>query len=369
MQQKNQKKYDFLIVGSSPIQLMMAIALSYTGKKILIVEQSGSLGGAWKYITLGGESYETSCHLIENYPRVYQVLEEYSGISFKNEMPEPVALLKSGKKIKYKTGGSYIKEFSKLLVIFTLLKTPLISRYIKKLKRKDSVEYYLRLTNWWKYKKGNVINFKGIYYPKGGYVVFLNGLIKNIEKMKIDLVHDKLLDIEAVRGDLHCHFESGGSKNFDKVYVSDSFFLTFLKKDIKLKKYWHVLISIDNEAEFAKLPKYIHFPDDDCFHRISITGDKAKHDKILLQTRVPPSEIKNLLERLNAFLLLGLFNFKQRDFSIIKEIEEFYPISNFKNSDVDERFSEILKTGKIVRVESNGDLALNVAKNSFLLKG
>jgi hypothetical protein len=74
--------YDAIVVGSSPISLLEALHLHYTGQKVLIVEASDRCGGAWQPIKICGiPNVDLGCHQIGSDMQVYEFLKEYLGCS------------------------------------------------------------------------------------------------------------------------------------------------------------------------------------------------------------------------------------------------------------------------------------------------
>ncbi len=72
--------FDVTVVGSSPFSLFEALYQSHSGKKVLILEESSTCGGAWKTISICGLSYiDLGCHQIEQNPQLKDFLKVYAG--------------------------------------------------------------------------------------------------------------------------------------------------------------------------------------------------------------------------------------------------------------------------------------------------
>ena len=59
----DKKIYDVAFLGSSPLVLMEATFLNLLSKKVLIIEESSSIGGAWSSLNLFGmRNIENAIH-------------------------------------------------------------------------------------------------------------------------------------------------------------------------------------------------------------------------------------------------------------------------------------------------------------------
>ena len=85
-------QYDAVIVSTSPVCLMTALALRAQGKRVLLVDQSPIIGGAWITTDIGGFSnVEVGCHLIDPDPAVYGFMKGL-GIAMQPLSPRPEIL-------------------------------------------------------------------------------------------------------------------------------------------------------------------------------------------------------------------------------------------------------------------------------------
>lgn len=70
-------KYDFIIVGSSPLNLIYAMDQKRQNKSVLVIDDKEVLGGAWYTKDLWGYSnLEVGCHTLKNKSKGYRVLKE-----------------------------------------------------------------------------------------------------------------------------------------------------------------------------------------------------------------------------------------------------------------------------------------------------
>lgn len=72
--------FDIVVIGSSPVSLIDALYEHHSGKRVMILEEKGSCGGAWKYIDVCGIPHvDLGCHLIGADKMTQKFLEEYIG--------------------------------------------------------------------------------------------------------------------------------------------------------------------------------------------------------------------------------------------------------------------------------------------------
>ena len=91
---KYESKFDHVIIGSSPLMLILALTLINQKKKICIIERDKLIGGAWKtYKNKELGTLETAAHLVEPYRNVYKILEKYSGERFILPELQPIKVL------------------------------------------------------------------------------------------------------------------------------------------------------------------------------------------------------------------------------------------------------------------------------------
>lgn len=99
------EQFDFIVVGSSPLNLVYAMDKKRQGKSVLVIDDKEVPGGAWYTKDLWGYSnLEVGCHTLKNKSKGYRVLKEHgvpmevmetqpavtvarpSGLSFLNSM-------------------------------------------------------------------------------------------------------------------------------------------------------------------------------------------------------------------------------------------------------------------------------------------
>ena len=99
---KGGTEFDDVVIGSSPLMIMQAIYLARRGRRVCVLDRSENFGGNWQVEMLAsGDNVEIACHLIEVFPGVYDLLENYSGVPFVPLDPQPVRITRRGLKVAY----------------------------------------------------------------------------------------------------------------------------------------------------------------------------------------------------------------------------------------------------------------------------
>tara|TARA_Y100001954_G_scaffold237864_1_gene303065 strand:+ start:3426 stop:4622 length:1197 start_codon:yes stop_codon:yes gene_type:complete len=84
------ESYDSVIVGASPTSLFEAMTLEFDGKKVLVVEASDRLGGAWTTRDLPGVgAVECGTHYLFDLPKVYSFIGQIDGVELLPAEPIP----------------------------------------------------------------------------------------------------------------------------------------------------------------------------------------------------------------------------------------------------------------------------------------
>ena len=156
--------FENIVIGSSPLMLLVAINIS-KGDSVLIIDKNKSLGGCWQVHKSKNNKFECASHLIERYPGVYEILEEYSSVKFAPLKRNPVRVFKNGIIIPYENKLILFLSFCKLVfgfVFFTLIFK------IFKIKKDEQLNYKIKLIDFIKFR---ISNFLEIIPRWGHYMV------------------------------------------------------------------------------------------------------------------------------------------------------------------------------------------------------
>ena len=72
---------DDLVLGSSPVSVLEAVALARRGRRVVVAEAEPTIGGVWRPVTVGDQVYaDQAPHLIDARPGIYEFLEDELGV-------------------------------------------------------------------------------------------------------------------------------------------------------------------------------------------------------------------------------------------------------------------------------------------------
>ena len=153
--------YDCILIGSGPVNLIEAMFLSKQGKKVLVLEQSEYIGGAWGKVPLrkGLPDFQLGCHIWDVEPRAFKFLSEFLDMKLLRMKPQPEFVFK-GVKLPY--------DWKNLLFYIRGKLSPKSG--------KESVSL----------NKARIIPAKYIY-PEGGSLQFIDRLLDKVKDFGIEI--------------------------------------------------------------------------------------------------------------------------------------------------------------------------------------
>ena len=384
------RKIDSVVIGTSPISILIAIKLIRNGKDVLIIEKNDHVGGAWKSFKIkDGIISEASCHLIEHYRNVYRIIEELSGIKFKYCSPQPLKLYNNGKRELYTDQRQIFQEFFDQFITLFKIPASIVIQFINRLlpqkiriskgsgiNKSVAINIWNRFIFFISYRIPAFITFKGIMEPSCGYTHFAESLIINAKREGVDFLQDEVFAVSLGKGSNVLNLKSGRKVECEKLYVPESLNLANTNElvqvfgplsKIKLTPYWHILITLRNASHPEMLSSYIHLPDNDLFHRITLDKNHSSMagQQLLIQARFDP-QLRSDLNELISNLLLHV--------NICTSLPDFILRQVFSECLIASKSDSMFASGNIQRHDtlevfpSIGDMARNIAINPFFRK-
>ncbi|WP_127519547.1 hypothetical protein [Mesorhizobium sp. Z1-4] len=195
-----QERWDDLVVGTSPLMLMLAQLLAVEGRRVLIVDRDAVRGGAWQTAIIKDDSKrsdvatEIACHVIEAFPGVYECLEAAAGVPFETLREQPMRVGRNGRLLPY---------FNRpLLLLAALRMTAGVAVHGLKtvLGRRSARNEYLnnriKLANLLRFQIGYLRGCPKMRGPRFGYVDFLTRLYErairagaDFERREVTAIH------------------------------------------------------------------------------------------------------------------------------------------------------------------------------------
>jgi hypothetical protein len=353
----SKESFEYIIVGSSPLMLLQAMALANEGHKVCVVDREIQSGGAWRIHSLGIDfSVEIACHLIEVFPDVYEYLSEMSGVPFVPLDEQPVRVHRLGFILPYSSRVLVLAAGVRLLIGYSLSYcADLVSR---KSDKNNLLNFRSKLKSFWLYQRSIIFGELVMKGPKFGFVDLLNRLIDNCERRGVKFL---TFDVESIKRSDGKWLVSGRDENvLTSAYVSSTTSTNlrhveageFKAIDYKLRPRSSVLVSVPR-SNLLKNQSYVAFWKDPWVTRISrIDQIKYEVDEVryLLEIR---SSIDEAPEKLDAVLRRALEKSsilrKGTGFNNLGAIDCFYTenIGQLPEGQIDEGFTCFYSFGNL----------------------
>jgi hypothetical protein len=286
MQEVLKSNFDCAVIGSSPLMLMQAIKLARNGKSVVVLEAEESIGGLWRMAILpDGTRIECACHLIDDIPGAYEVLQDYSGVEFSQLEPQPQSTDTDGRIRSYVSRTGILKNvLSDHGRVLKLLK----KRLLGQTSTPDIVALNASLV---KLHDFYCFNFKKLFTgsrvkaPKFGFVQFMDGLIANTRAAGAKIVYDKVMRVEKNDGCWLLILRSGEVCKAKRIDCSASATLRHLGYDEFLffeanHKSCINLVASVLSTNLVKKISYISFANSEIFSRAArLDYPERKHDR------------------------------------------------------------------------------------------
>lgn len=338
-------RYDFIIVGSSPILLAHALKLSGQGFSVALIEKENSLGGAWDLINIPHfGDIESACHIIEWYRGGYERLEELTGIKFEKLQPAAIKVYSNGSSSPYDSRIKIIDSFLQavLTVFVGVFRIIFPGRYTR-LKRFEYLQSALSALFFViKYRLPGIFMFDGVRAPVGGYSNLIKGMVENVENSSVKVIKERVKSIKVFKN----YAQLKSEKNIyiaEKVILGEStvlsegsFFAQPLNSSLVSPNNFHLLISVDqprSEIDYS----YIHLPDNPIFHRITSVNYSRKPSLgaslFLVQLRHSPEQFNSIEDALHTLFVFLKIISPGQNVKIEKVLKRAYPFAKFAISD------------------------------------
>lgn len=326
--------YDCILIGSGPVNLIEAMYLSKQGKKVLVLEQSEYIGGAWGKVPLaeGLPDFQLGCHIWDVEPKAFNFLSEFLEMELVKMKPQPEFVFK-GVKLPY--------DWKNLLF------------YIRgKLRPKSGMESV-------SFKKARIIPAKYIY-PAGGSLQFIDRLLDKVKEFDLEIktgIKINKLDV----GEVTKAISEGETFETKEVVITSVSQLSSISKneeefnfpEPRLVDYIHGHLLVDDTSRtkfsYARLPgnSLIHRISDETDHVLS-HGIDMKGKKLILAAVYPEIYYKTTKEELAKMVMENLFKRKyiSKDASLSSHHWNVFPthyIPKDLRPEILEKFSPYLR--------------------------
>ena len=225
-----QKSFNTVVVGSSPLMILHAIRLAKRGQKVCIVDINDVPGGCWRHVYLDDQPIESACHLFEPFHKIYDVLEEVTGVDFLPMDPQPIRLYAGGILPRFSTRTFLVCRFLKAIATIAgdrlgpLLKLFGLCReeHLEAL-RWRAVDCWAEVLDFFRYHVPLFFRFNlTVKYPKIGYIGLVDTIWKMAAKAGVVQMVGDVTSVESKEGKWRVLLKSGNELISDEVALTSS---------------------------------------------------------------------------------------------------------------------------------------------------
>ena len=194
--------FDDIVIGSSPMMLIRAIELSAKGRRVCLLEKQSELGGVWRNVRVAEElDVEIACHLIEDFPGVYEYLEEVSGIPFEPLQDQPIRVLKNDSTAPYSTRSTLFLSVLWVLILIVLHKLRLAKPAQNETQKARIHVLRRKVVDFFRFQLPIMLRGSRIQAPVTGFADFISVLENKCRDQKVDI---REFDVQQIEDEGSC---------------------------------------------------------------------------------------------------------------------------------------------------------------------
>lgn len=378
-----------VIIGSSPILLIAALAFARRGKNVIVISEQKNWGGSWQYLDCMGRDIDTSCHLLESYKLAHHVLRKYNiNLTPCRGTLVPIKLIPSKCKRSFKISHYHCRVniakeiWSKVLALCKLLFL-IIVEPSSATKRTDLTRSFFDFLLFVRYRLIQILFLEPICWPVGGWPSLVKELTSQLKKVNITVVDDRVMYINDGKNFSGVIVHSGPPIKADLIVSGQSTLMNSpalnlcnrtLSKGVAVmpRVYTHFLVEVINLPGNLNLPLYIHLPHNEEIHRVTYSHPSSSGFFCLVQARQSEISISTLIHHVKS-ILIGI---------IVQSLDKSCHSSAFKESLLEVRVHDKFMptalhhadaihvnpglTGRHLILRTYGDLARNIVHHAQL---
>ena len=265
--------FDDIVIGSSPLMIIKAIQLAKRGRSVILIDRNFFFGGNWNTLKLKNkDKVETACHLIEFFPGIYDLLEEYADMRFTVLNPQPIRVFNKFFKMSY--SSNFLTIITGLRLIMGLIKSYIDLWTGFKKDYNEIINFRNKLYSYKKYQIKNIFFNNKIKGPIDGYVAFIDKLVENACKEKVYFLNMNVQKLKLINKKWYIISENKKKICSNNIHVTTSTNLklitpgNFSADNLELKEKKSVIVDIKNtDIKFTQ--SYIAFWNNPLISRIS----------------------------------------------------------------------------------------------------
>jgi len=334
--------FDEIVIGSSPLMLLIARDAALRGARVLLLDDGDLPGGMWKVVTLrSGAKCECACHLIEDFPMIYDYLGRVTGSRFELLDPQPDRIAPNGLATRYSTRFTVLARVVKAAVHWIVLGSRALLGPLSMERRIKLDGAKLHLLDFTRFLWPKLITGFQVAAPADGYADFCQRLTDSASEAGVTIRRGHVRRVRREGTKWQLEVEGQQTLRSDKVHCTASATLE-LRGGTRLEAYvpssgvsLNTVALVPND-KIVRRTAYTLFPNDPHVLRISRidqpVGAEVGYQLYLLQfRREEPMPVGTRSEIVASKLLkAGIIN-DAKDVSMAENIEsQFTPIDRLR---------------------------------------
>jgi len=311
---------NIVIIGSSPILILTAISFSKKGKKVILIAESSTWGGSWENRCFQSYVIETSCHLLESYSAVHNILLRRFKVTIAPcpKGKEPIKLIR-----EQATGKLYSFPYHSRTNILREMYARFMRSIISLLKfllglgdRKENASSFSNAISdlyiFLHHRLIQAVRLEPLYWPKNGWSSFLEEITQSLLSENVLIVNACALSIAKVDGQTQVTTSTQKVFSADLVVIGQSTVLQNVECDelagvnltnqSTVREYLHYLIQVKGLPTFLDFPFYIHTPQSKIIHRMTSIESACDKRFFLIQIRESELSSQEIVDEIYSIL-------------------------------------------------------------------
>lgn len=381
---------DIVVIGSSPILILAAISFSKKGKRVTLIAESSNWGGSWESRYFQSYAVETSCHLLESYSAVHNILLKRFKVTIAPcpKGKEPVKLIRDNS-----TSKIYSFPYHSRKNILCELYARVIRSTISLLKvllglgdrKKNTSSFFYSISDLYfflRHRLVQIVKLEPLYWPRNGWSSFLEEITQSLLSANVLIVNACATSIARVDGHTQVTTSTQQVVSADLVVVGQSTVLKNVNFDdfagVNLvnqfipKEYPHYLIQVRCLPTFLDFPLYIHTPQSTIIHRITSIESAYDERLFLVQARETELSSQKIVDEMHSILdfFMGNQAIDRHDYHSItlhsaRELVNVQIVERYLPKAIDLSLARKIRPGlynDILLIRTVGDIARNIVQ-------
>jgi len=321
--------FDDAVIGSSPLMMIKAIQLAKSGRRVILIDRNKNLGGNWQTLKLkNNDRVEIACHLIEFFPGIYDLLEEYSGNSFVLLEPQPIRVFYKIIKLNYSSNFLLIITGFRLLIGLIKSYIDLWGGFTKDYN--EIINFKNKLYSYINYQVKNIFQHNKIKGPQEGFVRFIDKLYDKACNENVYFFNMDVHKLKLRKKKWHIVGENKKLVYSKKIHITTSTNLKFVSPGnftsnaLKLKEKKSVIVDV-MKKDIKSTQTYIAFWNDPLISRISkvdMPGSIRSFQRFLVEIKeVKSNKFLDLRKSIFQCMVNAKLVFKKANIKIVEIVK------------------------------------------------